>query len=223
MSQKGSLASIPYLQHAIQLDPGFATGYEDIASAYFSVGEIARGNEYYTKAFNLRDHTSQRENLLISAQYYLNVTGELDKAAEAFEEMRAIYPREFRTANDLAIVYAELGRYEEATREVKQARDLNPDFVGGWENGANYAMALQKFDQARELIAGPQQRKLDDFILHLDLYALAFGRRSLRYADAGGLAGNSSPVTELRLDPCGGHSGFFRARGAGAGPDPASC
>ena len=174
LSQKGSLASIPYLQHAIQLDPGFATGYEDIASAYFSVGEIARGNEYYTKAFNLRDHTSQRENLLISAQYYLNVTGELDKAAEAFEEMRAIYPREFRTANDLAIVYAELGRYEEATREVKQARDLNPDFVGGWENGANYAMALQKFDQARQLIAGAQQRKLDDFILHLDLYALAF-------------------------------------------------
>ena len=128
----------------------------------------------YTKAFSLRDQTSQRENLLISAQYYLNVTGELDKAVEAFQEMRAIYPREFRTANDLAIVYAELGRYEEATREMKHAQELNPDFVGVYENGRTIAMALQKFDEARHLIAGAQQRKLDDFILHLDLYAMGF-------------------------------------------------
>jgi len=138
------------------------------------MGELARGDEYFAKAFSLREHTSQRENLLISGQYYLNVTGELDKAAEAYQETLAIYPREFRTANDLAIVYAELGRYEDAMREMQHARDLNPDFVGVWENGANYEMGLQNFDEARRLIAGAQQRKLDDFILHIDLYAMAF-------------------------------------------------
>ena len=172
--QEGAVASLPYLQRAIQLDPGFALAYEGLASDYFSMGELARGNEYYTKAFSLREHTSQRENLMISGQYYLNVTGELDKAAEAYQETLANYPREFRTANDLAIVYAELGRFEDAAREMQHAQELNPDFVGVYENGANYALALGKFDAARQLIAEARQRKLEDFIIPLDLYAMGF-------------------------------------------------
>jgi serine/threonine protein kinase len=173
-NDQGSVGSLPYDQRAIQLDPNFAMGYEAIASDYFSMGELARGDVYFAKAFSLREHTSQRENLLISGQYYLNVTGELDKAAEAYQETLAVYPREFRTANDLAIVYAELGRYDDALREARHAQVLNPDFVGVYENGANYAMALGNFDEAKQLIAEAQQRKLDDFIMHTDLYAMAF-------------------------------------------------
>ncbi|MGA8162416.1 MAG: protein kinase [Acidobacteriaceae bacterium] len=172
--QQGPTASMPYLQRAIQLDPNFAMGYLGLAQDYFSMGELARGNEYYSKAFSLRDHTSQRENLLISGQYYLNVTGELNKAAEAYQETLAIYPREARTVNDLAIVYAELGRYDDAMREMEHAQELSPDFIGVWENGGNYELALQNFAKARQLIAEAARRKLDDFILHLDLYALAF-------------------------------------------------
>ncbi|MGA7523201.1 MAG: protein kinase [Acidobacteriaceae bacterium] len=172
--QQGPTASMPYLQRAIQLDPNFAMAYLGLAQDYFSMGELARGNEYYSRAFSLRDHTSQRENLLISGQYYLNVTGELNKAAEAYQETLAIYPREARVVNDLAIVYAELGRYEDAMRQMEHAQELSPDFIGVWENGGNYELALQNFDKARQLIAEAARRKLDDFILHLDLYALAF-------------------------------------------------
>ena len=167
-------ASLPYYQRAIQLDPNFAMAYEALASDYFTLGELARGNEYYTKAFSLREHTSQRENLLISGQYYLNVTGELDKAIEADQETLAIYPREFRTANDLGLVYAELGRYDDALRQTEYSRELNPGFVGPYENGANMEMATGHFDLARQRIADGRQRKLDDFIMHLDLYAMAF-------------------------------------------------
>lgn len=173
-SEQGSMASLPYDQRAIQLDPSFAMGYEAVASDYFSMGELARGNEYYAKAFSLRDRASQRENLLISGQYYLNVTGELDKAAEAYQETLAIYPREYRTANDLAIVYGELGRFSDAAAMMQHAQQLNPDFVGAYENGANYQLALQRFDEARRLIGEGERRKLDDFIEHLDLYALGF-------------------------------------------------
>jgi eukaryotic-like serine/threonine-protein kinase len=174
LTQHGAVGALPHHQRAIQLDPNFALAYEAVASDYFSMGELARGNEYFTKAFSLRDHTSQRENLLISAQYYLNATGELDKAAETYQETLAIYPREFRTANDLAIAYAELGRFDDALREMQHALQLNPDFVGGYENSANCEMALGRFEQARHLIADVQQRKLDDFIMHLELYALGF-------------------------------------------------
>ena len=39
---------------------------------------------------------------------------------------------------------------------------------------ANFAIALQRFDEARQSIHGAQTRKLDTFVLHNALYALAF-------------------------------------------------
>ena len=43
-----------------------------------------------------------------------------------------------------------------------------------YENLANYALALQRFDEARQIIHEAQARKLDDFLFHNALYALAF-------------------------------------------------
>ena len=43
-----------------------------------------------------------------------------------------------------------------------------------YDNLANYALALQRFDEARQIIHEAQARKLDDSILHNALYALAF-------------------------------------------------
>ena len=49
---------------------------------YSSLGEQGRANEYFTKAFQLREHASEREKLEITADYYSNATGELEKAAQ---------------------------------------------------------------------------------------------------------------------------------------------
>jgi hypothetical protein len=43
-----------------------------------------------------------------------------------------------------------------------------------YENLAVYAAALQRFDEARQIIHEAQARKMDDFGLHQTLYALAF-------------------------------------------------
>jgi hypothetical protein len=74
-------AALPYDQHAIQLDRNFAMGYRAIGDDYFSLGELGRASEYLTKAFQLREHASEREKLGIAAEYYHVVTGELDKSA----------------------------------------------------------------------------------------------------------------------------------------------
>src|SRR5438876_1260453 len=82
--ESGSTAALPYHQRAIQLDPGFAMGYEQVGNDYYGVGELGRANEYFTKAFQLREHASEREKLAITADYYSSVTGELDKAAQPY-------------------------------------------------------------------------------------------------------------------------------------------
>jgi DNA-binding winged helix-turn-helix (wHTH) protein len=84
--EKGPAAVLPYHQRAIELDPNFAMGYRAVGEGYVVLGEPERAREYYTKAFQLREHASEREKLAITAEYYRDVTGELDKAAQTYQE-----------------------------------------------------------------------------------------------------------------------------------------
>ena len=94
-NEKGTAAALPYHQRAIELDPNFAMGYRAVGSDYYSLGELGRASEYFTKAFQLREHASEREKLAITADYYSDVTGELDKAAQTYQEEIESYPREY--------------------------------------------------------------------------------------------------------------------------------
>jgi serine/threonine protein kinase/tetratricopeptide (TPR) repeat protein len=173
-NEKGTAEALPYLQRAIELDPNFAMGYIAVGIDYLNLGEGGRANEYITKAFQLREHASEREKLGITANYYERVTGELDKAAQTYQEEIESYPRATDDYGNLGIVFGEQGQYEKATEITRQAVRLAPDVVGNYENLANYTVALQRFEEARQIIHEAQARKLDDYVLHNDLYALAF-------------------------------------------------
>jgi serine/threonine protein kinase/Tfp pilus assembly protein PilF len=171
--EKGTAAALPYYQRAIQIDPNFAMGYRAVGNDYFSLGELGRANEYYTKAFELREHASEREKLLITADYYRNVTGELDRAARTYQELIENYPRDKDGYFSLGIVYSAQGRYQKATDVLRQAQHLVPDVLFS-ESLTNYLLALQRFDEARQTIQEERAGKLDNFPLHNALYALAF-------------------------------------------------
>jgi serine/threonine protein kinase len=102
--EKGPAAALPYHQRAIQLDPNFAIGYRAIGGDYFGLGQLGRASEYYTKAFELREHASEREKMNITANYYQNVSGELEKAAQTNQECIESYPRDYRSHLDLGNV-----------------------------------------------------------------------------------------------------------------------
>jgi serine/threonine protein kinase/tetratricopeptide (TPR) repeat protein len=174
-NEKGAAAALPYHQRAIELDPNFALGYRGVSGDYWSLGEVGRASEYATKAFQLREHASEREKLEITADYYQNLTGELDKSARTYQEEIENYPRIFAAYGNLGTVHAEQGQYEKAVEITRQALHLAPDAVSEYGNLANYALALQRFDEASQIIVGAQQaRKMDDAIFHNALYALAF-------------------------------------------------
>jgi serine/threonine protein kinase/tetratricopeptide (TPR) repeat protein len=173
-NEKGSAAALPYHQRAIELDANFAMGYAAVGNDYFALSQLGRASEYNTKAFQLREHASEREKLTISGDYYWNVTGELDKAAGTYQEMIDGYRRESIAYNRLGLVFAAQGQYEKAAEITRQALRLAPDNVGRYENLANYTLALQRIDETRQIIHEAQTRKLDDLVMHSALYALAF-------------------------------------------------
>ncbi len=181
--ERGSAASLPYFEHAIELDPNFAMAYRALGVHYYNLGEVGRAGEYFSKAFQLRQHASERETLAITADYYQQITGELDKAAQTFQEQIESYPREPSAYANLANVYAAQGQYEKALEMMRQAARLDPDSVPTYENLATLSLALQRPDDARQIVQQVKARKMDDFGMHIVLYALAF-----LGADSGGMA-----------------------------------
>ena len=71
-------------------------------------------------------------------------------------------------------MYSTRGQYEKAAEIVKQALRLAPDRMAGYASLANFTLALQRFDETRQIIHEAQARKIDNLILHNALYALAF-------------------------------------------------
>jgi DNA-binding winged helix-turn-helix (wHTH) protein/tetratricopeptide (TPR) repeat protein len=181
---KDPAAALPYDQHAIELDPNFAMGYFAVGIDYFSLNQPGRAREYYAKAFHLREHVSEREGLAISGWYYWNVTGQLDQAAQIFQEEIESYPLQAEEYVTLGVVLSSQGQYEKAAEAARQALRLAPDWVGGYENVANDTLALQRFDETRQVVRQAQARKLDGYLLHIHLCALAFlGADAVAMAD----------------------------------------
>jgi eukaryotic-like serine/threonine-protein kinase len=172
--EKGAAAALIPLQRAIQLDPNFAIGYYAVANDYINLGEPGRATDYFTKAFELREHANEAEKLDITAAYYQNVTGELDKAAGIYQETIESYPRSYAAYLSLGVVSCPQGQWEKAVEATREGLRLAPDNVAFYANGANSLLALQRFDEVRQITADAHARKLDDDIIHVDLYLLAF-------------------------------------------------
>jgi len=172
--EKNPESALPYYERAIQLDPNFAMAYQNIGGVCFYLGELQRTSEYFTKAFELREHASEREKLLITAAYYANVTGELDKAAQSSQELIGTYPREPSGYVRLALAYGQKGEYERAVEVSRQVLHFAPDLRGAYGNLGNYLLALQRFQEVRQMLQEQQARKLEDFLLHQQIYGLPF-------------------------------------------------
>jgi hypothetical protein len=172
--EKGHAAALPYYQRAIELDQNFAEGYQALSYDYFNLGEVGRASEYETRAFQLREHASEREKLGIAGTYYLNVTGELDKSAQTWQEYMESYPRDLLAYDNLASLFNLQGQYEKAEEIEKRMSRLAPNLGLAYQNLANDALALQRLDDARQIAHEGQTQMANDFILRNALYALAF-------------------------------------------------
>jgi DNA-binding winged helix-turn-helix (wHTH) protein/Tfp pilus assembly protein PilF len=173
-NEKGTAAALPYHLSAIQLDPNFALGHWAVGDDYAGLGEAGRASEYFTKAFQLREHVGEREKLTITGVYYLIVTGELDKAVQRYQDEIENYPRDTVAYGHLGVVFSEQGEYGKAAEITRHALRLSPDQVGWYQNLATDLLELQRFDEARQVISEAGARKLESGGLHNDLYALAF-------------------------------------------------
>jgi tetratricopeptide (TPR) repeat protein/predicted Ser/Thr protein kinase len=174
MRERGSADALPHGLRAIELDPNFAIAYWAVGGNYSSLSEVGRASEYFSKAFQLRDRTSEREKLLIASYYFQDVSGELDKAAQVYRQWIESYPRDYIAYGSLAILYFEQGQDDLAVSTNREFLRLSPDNVVGYENLAEALLAVQRPDEARQLLATARARGLDDLDIHVYTHVLGF-------------------------------------------------
>jgi DNA-binding winged helix-turn-helix (wHTH) protein/tetratricopeptide (TPR) repeat protein len=169
---KGETAALPFYKRAVDLDPNFAMAYASMSVVYRDLREVGRGAENARKAYDLREKVSERERFFIEGSYYLDATGELEKAAQAYELWQQTYPRDDLPYRRLGNISARLGDWEKALEEHRAALRLEPSSVFNYRNLGRAYMALNRLDEAEAVFKQAEERKLwGGYPLH---YWLAF-------------------------------------------------
>ncbi len=170
---KGNTAALPFYKRAVELDPNFAMAYRAMGSLYTNLNEVGRAAENGRKAFDLREKVSERERLNIEADYYFLTTGELEKAAQAYELWQQTYPGDYTAVLHLGNVSTALGNYEKALDEAREAMRLDPDTPYSYINLAEDYISLNRLEEAEAVFKQAKERKTKTDMLY-DRYVLAF-------------------------------------------------
>lgn len=169
--------SIPFFKRAIELDPDFAMAYGSLGVVYENLGEQELANEHLAKAFARRERLRRSEAFYASAHYYTLVTGELHKAAEVYK-LWAETDKTIETPHvNLGVIYFQLGEIERALEEALAVMRLDPDNRWGYENAGEAYLALNRLDEAEEVLRQAVAKKLDSVGTHSLLYLVAFLKR----------------------------------------------
>jgi len=176
--QTGDLATaLTFYKRAVELDPNFAEAYGAMALAYNSLGETELGIENSRKAFELRNHASERERFLIEIQYYSLGSFDLRKAEQTCQLWTQTYPRDAFPLFTLGFVYGSLGQFEKARDATVRAIRLDPDNGIAFANLTQIDLSLGRTDEATENVAKARQRNIGGPLLDQMAYYVAFVRR----------------------------------------------
>src|SRR3984885_8540642 len=174
-SSTGHAAALPFFKRAVELDPQFAMAHASLGRIYSGIEEPTLSSESITRAYQLRDRASDREKFFITANYDLQVTGNLEKAEQTCVLWAQAYPREARAHGFLgSLVYLPAGRYEKSVEESRKALELEPDLAISYAILALGYQYLERFEDAENTLDRAAQRHLEipDFLVQR--YVLAF-------------------------------------------------
>jgi eukaryotic-like serine/threonine-protein kinase len=167
-------AAIPDYKRAVELDPNFAVAWAELGVASGNTGQNRQRDESILKAFELKDRASEHEKLYISAHYYDEVTGDLDKSVEIYEQWKRMYPRDTLPYDNLALRHELLGQFDKAVENASEAMRLDPHDDFAYQNlGAAY-IHLNRFDEAQAVVNQAVAQHIEPRATRFLRYDLAF-------------------------------------------------
>ena len=161
LSHGDNAAAVPLFQQAVKLDPNLAIAYASLGTVYHNLGEKELAAQNTRRAYELRTKVSDREKFYIESHYFDFVTGDLEKSRQVYETWAQMYPREQIPPLNLGVLYQNLGQYEKALAQFKQALKLNPNDVLSYGNTVSALVNLNRLKEAKATSEEALAKKLD--------------------------------------------------------------
>ncbi len=175
--------AIPFLEHAVMLDPAFASAHSALSAIFGGFGEPEERASHARLAYENRAHVTERERLFIEYQHY-DATGDERRASEILEVWKQLYPRDYRAPNALALSLNRFGQYDRAIQEALEAQRRNPEHPFPRSNLAYAYRGANRFADARRTAEEAVARKTETLPLRRLLYQLALMDGDRALADA---------------------------------------
>jgi len=167
-------AAVPLFERAIELDPKFAMAYASLGTTYHNLGEKILASKNTQKAYELRARVSEWEKFYIESHYHDFVTGDLEKARQAYELWSQIYPRETVPSTNLGVIYQTLGQHDKSLAKYLEAMRMSPADSLNFGNLVLVYVHLHRLDESRAAANEALAKNLDSADLRAALYELAF-------------------------------------------------
>jgi adenylate cyclase len=203
--------AIKYFEKAVDLDPRYAQGYAGLSVVYSTLGDncnlpaheaFPKAKTYAIKALEIDDSSSEAHYALSNIRR--SYEWDWDGAERECKEGMKINPAD----GDLHAIYAmllnDLGKHEEAIKEQKLARDLNPLDHRIRSNVGNLFYFARKYSEAEQVLKKEIEFEPNNCIVYVDLqkvytemgrYEEALKYGALQYADCA--FGNQTMDVEL--------------------------
>jgi eukaryotic-like serine/threonine-protein kinase len=148
---KGSeYTAIPFYKHAIELDPNFAVAYARLGQAYNNTDQSILAIENVKQAFERRERASELEKLYITTHYYEVVTGEIDKAIEAYQLWKRTYPHDSIPTTNLGVDYNDyFGKFDQGLAEALDTMRLDPNSAFSYAILAGSYLGLNRIAESK--------------------------------------------------------------------------
>ncbi|MGA8939802.1 MAG: tetratricopeptide repeat protein [Acidobacteriaceae bacterium] len=162
------------LEHAITLDPDFASAYAGLASSFYNRGDFLQASAYYKKAFDLRARTTERERLNLETEYYAYGLQDYERAIRSLQMFLEIYPQSPNAWGTLCNLYTQLGEYPQAIDAGEHIVRMDPHSGFAAVVLARAYKRANRFQEAKQTIQKAFANGKDTWGMHSILFQIAY-------------------------------------------------
>ena len=179
-NKDGCIPALPFLRRAVEIDPEFAMAHAVLGRFYRDANQPDLSEESLRRAWQFREHTSDRERLFITIAYETVVTGDLDEARKAAETWARLYPRQAIPHSFISGILTKANaQYETGVAEARKAVSLDPDVAVGYYNLGVDSSYLDQFGEAEKAVGAAAARGLETDELVMLAHDVAFLRNDV--------------------------------------------
>jgi serine/threonine protein kinase/tetratricopeptide (TPR) repeat protein len=144
--------AIALFEKALEVDPGFAMALAKLWAIEGNLGHDGKAEEYGRRALEHLDRLSARERYYIEGNYYARKPANYDRALQAYGKAVELYPDHTAARNNLALLYLDCERFEEAIQEGEKLIRAEFEFAPTHNVTAMAHSARGEFEKGHQVL-----------------------------------------------------------------------